>query len=391
MTPKRRVREAMMLATPDRVPVMCQLSIGHYYLHSGIDPINIWYTSEGFADALIRLQREYRFDGILINLPGREFDYERHLQKIEESEKQKRIYWKNGDFTDFPADDLPHYHYGRTTAPVPPIDQIDPEKLYYVEPYDITGISYPYAWGFEDEPRPFDRFFPEYHGRTIALIKERVGTDISVHSEIFSPWTQLLELLGYENALMAIIDDPGKIKACLARLAEGAADLGKRQAALNVDAILISSAFAGGGFISRAQYEEFVAPYERVVIREIKTSHDIPVYTHTCGKIGDRLELMLGTGTNGIDTLDPPPLGNVELSEAKRILNGKAFIKGNIDPVNILLKGDRKTVRENVIRTITTGMQGGGYITSSACSVSPYTPQENIRLLASLADEYGVY
>ena len=40
------------------------------------------------------------------------------------------------------------------------------------------------------------------------------------------------------------------------------------------------------------------------------------------------------TGTNGVDTLDPPPLGTVELEKAVQVLKGKVFIKGNLDPVN---------------------------------------------------------
>jgi len=381
----------MTLSVPDRVPVMCQLSLGHYFLHSGIDPLKIWYTSEGFADALILMQRQYRFDGILINLPGREKDFEKYIERVEDKEKEKIIHWKNGDYTVFPVDDLPNYHHTDGSSKIPSLDQVDPEQLYYVEPYDISGISYPYRWGFEDKPRPYDDFFPEYHIDTIKLVKEIAGEEVSVHSEIFSPWTQLFELLGYENALMSIFDDPGKVKACLARLAEGAADLGKRQAAQRVDAILISSAFAGGGFISLGQYEEFVAPFEQKVIQEIKKEFEIPVYTHTCGKIGDRLDLMLATGTDGIDTLDPPPLGNVELFEAKKILSGRAFIKGNIDPVNVLSHKDINIVRKNVIEKLQTGKPGGGYIVSSACSVAPHTPPENLSLLTSLAEEYGSY
>jgi len=391
MKSKERMQQAMTLSVPDRVPVMCQLSLGHYFLHAGIDPLKIWYTSEGFADTLIVLQQRYRFDGILINLPGREKDFEKYIERIEDKEKEKIIHWKNGDYTVFPIDDLPNYHHADSSPKVPSLDQIDTEQLYYIEPYDISGISYPYRWGFEDYSRPFDNFFPEYHTNTIKLVKEKVGDEISIHSEIFSPWTQLFELLGYENALMSIFDDPGKVKACLARLAEGAADLGKRQAAQRVDAILISSAFAGGGFISLGQYEEFVAPFEQKVIQKIKKDFDIPVYTHTCGKIGDRLELMLETGTDGIDTLDPPPLGNVDLSEAKKILSGRAFIKGNIDPVNVLSHEDINKVRDNVIEKLQTGKPGGGYILSSACSVAPHTPPENLSLLTPLAEEYGIY
>jgi len=100
------------------------------------------------------------------------------------------------------------------------------------------------------------------------------------------------------------------------------------QAAAGVDAVLVSSAFAGGGLISRNDYEIFVLPYEKKLIDEIHAEYpNVKIYTHTCGAIGDRLDLMLRTGSEGIDTLDPLPLGAVELEEAIPTLQGKAFIK----------------------------------------------------------------
>ncbi len=190
---------------------------------------------------------------------------------------------------------------------------------------------------------------------------------------------------------MAILDDPDKARACLERLTEGAIDLAKKQAIQGVDAILISSAFAGAGLISKQHYQEFVLPYEKKIIQEVKKEYSIPIYTHTCGSIGDRLDLMVATGTNGIDTLDPPPLGTVELEEAKKILSGKTFIKGNIDPVNTLLNGTPDQIKEDVKWRIGVGKPGGGYILSSACSVAPSTPPENIELLSQLAEKFGKY
>jgi len=392
MTSKERMQKAMSLSIPDRVPVMCQLALGHYFKYAGIDPLDIWYTSEGFATALVTLQKQYVFDGILINLPGRAPNYKQYINNIEHKGDKKVIHWSSGGNTVFPPDDLPYYNQPGNKESKLTITDVDPDKLFYIEPYDVTGISYPYTWGFEEETRPFDNYFPEYHMNTIKYVREKTGDTVSVHSEIFSPLTQLLELLGYENALIALLDDPEKVKACLQRLAAGAADLGQRQAAEGVDAILISSAFAGGGFLSVTQYDEFVLPYEKKVIEEIKkTNNSIPVYTHTCGIIGDRLDRMIATGINGIDTLDPPPLGDVDLREAKNTLHGKAFIKGNIDPVNVLLQGDKNSITKNVIDTLQYGKPDGGYILSTACSVSPHTPPENIILLAELVEKYGWY
>ncbi|MBZ0198299.1 MAG: uroporphyrinogen decarboxylase family protein, partial [Ignavibacteriaceae bacterium] len=381
----------MKLGTPDRVPVMCQLSIGHYFIHSGVSPIDIWFSSEAFAEALVRLQRKYNFDGILVNLTGRYPDYKEQIISIDEKEEEYIVKWKNGCYSIVPKNDNPHYYQPDGSRCFPQFDDIDPEQLFYIDPWDITEISYPYKWGFENSERPFDDFFPPYHADTIKHVKEKTGGTISIHSEVFSPWSQFLELLNYENALMAIMDDPGKVKACLQSLTYGAVQLAKLHAKENVDAILISSAFAGGGLISREHYIEFVLPYEKQIVEEVKKEFDVPVYTHTCGSIGDRLDLMMETKTNGVDTLDPPPLGTVELEEAKYLLKDKAFIKGNIDPVNTLLYGSKDKVEEDVKWRLKVGKPNGGYILSSACSIAPNTPQENIMLLTELAEKYGAY
>jgi uroporphyrinogen decarboxylase len=159
-----------------------------------------------------------------------------------------------------------------------------------------------------------------------------------------------------------------------------------------VDAILISSAFAGAGLISRDDYETFVLPYERELIQGIHQDYpEVKVYTHTCGAIGDRLDLMLQTGTQGIDTLDPPPLGTVELEEACPQLKGKAFIKGNIDPVHTLLYGDQQSVRKAVEHRLEVAKPGGGYILSTACSVAPAVKPELMETMNCLTRELGRY
>jgi MtaA/CmuA family methyltransferase len=391
MTSKERISKAMHLGTPDRVPLMCQLSIGHYFLNSRLNPIDIWIDSEGFAESLVELQTKYNFDGILINLPGRDPQTQKYIKKIEKTDSETKIFWENDCYTLIPIDDNPHYYQPDGSRYFPTFEEIDPDKLFYMEPWDITEIKYPYKWSFEKEPRDFKNFFPSYHTDIIKAVKRKSGDKISIHSEVFSPWSQFMEMLNYESALIAIMDDPGKAKAMLERLTEGAIVLAKLHAKENVDAILISSAFAGAGLISRDHYIEFVLPYERKIIAEVKKEFDIPVYTHTCGSIGDRLDLMLESSTDGIDTLDPPPLGSVDLEEAKKILNSKAFIKGNIDPVHTLLMGSTDLIKKDVEWRINIGKENGGYILSSACSIAPKTPPQNIELLHELVATFGKY
>jgi len=385
---RERIRAAMRHEPVDRVPVMCQLAIGHYLLNTDLSPVDVWYTSEGFSKALITLARRYRFDGILINLLGTDPDWMRHVERIKTAENgDQTVFFTGGDRGRCPADDNVH-HVRPQGDRRPTIDQIDPAKVYYDDPHGPGGLKYPFYFGMERYQADKNDYWPEYIFRTIDLVSAEVGDSLSVHSEVFSPWTQLLELFGYQEALMYLLDDPDKVKAILAAYTEGAADLGARQARRGVDAVLISSAFAGAGFISPAQYEQFVLPYEREVVRRIK-AEDVAVYTHTCGAIGDRLELMAETGIDGIDTLDPPPLGTLDLEDAKRRVGDRLFFKGNIDPVHTLLEKSPNEVRADALWRLKVGSPGSGYILSSACSVSPRVPPENLTVLVEASEEFG--
>lgn len=391
MTGRERMDIVMKRGIPDRVPVMCQLSLGHYFLFSQIDPLDIWYTADGFSDALIALQQQYQFDGILVNLHGRPSNWKEFISGIEEKKNEKIIYWRNGNYTKFPLDDNPHYYQQDGQLFFPDFESIDPENLFYYDPWQISGNTYPFIWDFAGELRPKEDFFPAYIDDTLKKVIEKTGHRVSVHGEVYSPFSQFLEMLNYEPALMALLTDPAKAIACLDALTEGTIQLGIREVHCGADAVLISSAFAGSGFISREFYEQFVLPFEKKVISGIKSAKDIPVYTHTCGGIGDRLDLMMETGTNGIDTLDPPPLGTVELEDAIAQTKGKVFIKGNIDPVNELLMGTEEMLEQAVLRRLEIAKPGGGYIMSTACSVSPHTRPEKIELLSQLTREHGVY
>jgi hypothetical protein len=360
---------------PDRVPVMCQLALGHYFLNAGAPAHEIWHDTRAFGDALLLLQRRYGFDGVLVNLPGRDPDWRESVQDIGGDGSRQVVVWRDGRRTVVPPDDNP---FVVTAAghrlSRPGFDSLAPETLFYVEPHGQYGVT-------------MQSNFPAWQWDTVRYVRAQ-APDISVHGEVFSAFSQLMELLGCETTLMALLDDGPKVSACLDRLGEGAAALACGQLRAGADAILISSAYAGAGLISRRHYEQFVLPHERQLVSSIRAyAPEARIYTHTCGAIGDRLDVMEATGTDGIDTLDPPPLGTVELAEAVRRFRGRIFIKGNIDPVSTLLRGTPDECYADARRRIETAGGDGGYILSSACSVPPHTPAGNILQLARAAGD----
>ena len=84
----------MNLRKPDRVPLMCQFSIGSMFQQLKPDPVEFWYNQNVFADGLVKLCRRFRFDGILVSLHGhsREWDKELERRELLEDGKQKLIF-----------------------------------------------------------------------------------------------------------------------------------------------------------------------------------------------------------------------------------------------------------------------------------------------------------
>jgi hypothetical protein len=356
---------------------MCQLALGHYFLHARGGPVEIWHDSRAFASALLELRERYGFDGVLVNLPGRDPAWRTRVQGIERTGTAQRIRWTTGALTICPPDDNPHVVDPDTLRPrLPTFDEVDIEQLHYIEPHDERGVLNLQS-------------FPEWHWNTIRFVRDR-APDVSVHGEVFSPFSQVMELLGPMEGALALALDPGRMRAALEKLTAGTIELALGHVAAGADAVLISSAYAGAGFLSPTHYQRFVAPSERTLIAGIKGACPaVPVYTHTCGAIADRLELLAATGTDGIDTLDPPPLGNVDLADARRRLGPGVFIKGNVDPVNVVLRGTPETCYRDATARIAIAGAAGGYILSTACSVPPHAPPENIEALTRAACDSG--
>ena len=385
---------AMNRETPDRVPVMCQLSLGHYFLNCKYPPSRIWFDSETFALAITDLQKKYNFDGVLINLPGRPDDWEKYIASEEKDGNSEKLIWKNGYETIVPADDNPHtFLPGRIPLPRATFESTDPKnpQSFITPGYIWSSYHMPDLWGFKPDADLTDpSSYPASFTSALKAVKKHAG-EISIHSEVFSPFTHLLELFGYQEALMGMMIYPDVCRELLEYFTRVAlAEVNVYSAEGGIDAILVSSAFAGAGFISRSDYQQFVMPFEEIIYREIKR-HGLISYVHTCGAIGDRLDLMAQTSVDGIDTLDPPPLGTVHLDEAKEKFGKRFFLKGNLDSINELLNSDDKTFEEAVIGRIKTGKPGSGYILSTACSVSPYVKPERLERLAELAIRYGSY
>ncbi|MBI2300523.1 MAG: hypothetical protein HYU66_16560, partial [Armatimonadetes bacterium] len=133
MTGRERVQCAMAGREADRVPFMCQLAIGHYFLHLDVSPADFWLHNDAIVDSFVALAERYGMDGVLINLPGRDPDIDAQIERRETRDNGEEWIWFRGWPTPLvcPEANLPQH------PPEPPatLADLDPDHLFYEDPH----------------------------------------------------------------------------------------------------------------------------------------------------------------------------------------------------------------------------------------------------------------
>jgi len=109
------------------------------------------------------------------------------------------------------------------------------------------------------------------------------------------------------------------------------------------------------------------------------------------GKMMRTLGDYVDAGADVVETLTPPPVGDVDLAEAKRLYGARTCLKGYVDLLYVLKMGTVEQVRETVRQAIAVAAPGGGFILGTSDSIREGTPPENIRAYFETAHRYGRY
>jgi uroporphyrinogen-III decarboxylase len=382
MSSRQLVEQAIRMERPPRVPVMCQMANGHTILNTGVHPIDYFTDNEVWADCLLKVRALYDFDGVLCHKPGRVHGLMDLVERADYDAETPTLHFADGARIECTRDDDAYYK----PAPGfrrPTIRELDPGDLLGWAPESFRAFQASKATLPITDPGGFE----DHVFGMLDLVLQKASGEYAVHGEVRSPFDHFLNILGMEDGLIALLDDPEKCRQVLAETTKWSVALAVAQVRRGAQAIKISSPFAGNAFLSREMYLDFIQPYEGELARAVR-AEGAAIYTHTCGAIGDRLDLLCGAGVNGIECLDPPPLGDVDIDEAVALLKDKIFIKGNVDPVNTLLRGDAEKVRADVTRVLEAARGMRGFILSSACSIAPPTPPANIQRMVEVCREF---
>lgn len=164
----------------------------------------------------------------------------------------------------------------------------------------------------------------------------------------------------------------------------------KNQIELGSDGLAITGDFAmtKGPMVSPRFTARFLIPSMKKHV-ELGHNLNVPVFKHTDGDIRKIMDLLVDTGIDGLNPIDP--MGGMDLGEIKREYGDRICLMGNINCGPTLSWKSVEEVRQEVKEAIKLAGHGGGYICMSSNSIHSGVKPENYAAMIEAIKEYGKY
>lgn len=207
---------------------------------------------------------------------------------------------------------------------------------------------------------------------TFAAIKPEYKEKFLIMPGITGPYSQLVFMMGLENVLIMMYDDPDGLKEAIGKRVRHAIAWLDALIALGAEAVWIGEGAASSSVISPACYGEFVAPYAKAVV-DAARERGIPCFMHVCGNIVPSIREIAATGCTAIDIDYMVPMALV-----RQHCGETACLKGNVNPMDLLSKQPQEVydLCREIYRTTE-----GPMILGTGCLVAPKTPKENMEAM----------
>ncbi len=236
----------------------------------------------------------------------------------------------------------------------------------------------------------FDQFLPDpdhpARYERVAQWLKQYKQDFAVFARIRLGAASTLESMGLDVFGYMLYDDPDLIHEVHSRFSAWSARVVKHLNELDFDFLWANDDVAGnnGPFMSPRVLREFLLPHMKTVAQEIKK----PWIFHSDGNLFPLLPDLLTLGMNAIHPIQPVAM---DIGRMKREYGDRVAIAGNIDLDYTLTLGTPEEVDAEVRQRIATAGPGGGYMVTSANSLTNYCKTENVLAMARAIEKYGKY
>jgi uroporphyrinogen decarboxylase len=222
--------------------------------------------------------------------------------------------------------------------------------------------------------------------RIVARHKGRLA--IGVHlNDVFSIPRYLA---GFEGLMLAMVEEPELVRQLVELSVNVNLEMAGEVARRGADFVFTGDDYAAAErpFMSPKAFREFFYPG---LVRVVGGFHEagLPVIKHTDGNILPLLDMILDSGIDCLDPIDP--IAKLDIEVMKRQYGHRVALKGNVDCAHTLTFGSEEDVVRETLGVIRKAGEGGGLILSSSNSIHSAVKPGNYLAMWNAIRMYGKY
>jgi uroporphyrinogen-III decarboxylase len=228
--------------------------------------------------------------------------------------------------------------------------------------------------------------YPSFVDRVNANVDE-----LCVFGSVCEPHEFLWRIIGTENALLKIAEDPDFIAKFIERIGDFlvgivGAQVAAASGALRGLYVWGDIAYDHGMFFSPDYWRKVYKPQLKRIC-DAAHAHGLKTIYHGCGNASAVFEDMIEAGVDAYNPMEVK--AGVDVVDLKRRFGDRWAFNGNID-VRVLSTNDREKIRREVLTKLNAA-KGGGYILQSDHSIPETVTADTYTYMIDLVRKHGVY
>ena len=211
--------------------------------------------------------------------------------------------------------------------------------------------------------------------KALRRLREHFGDRVIIEGSCAAPYSSVGLLFGLQETMLLVMTDPELLHQACDFFVELQSVYIKAQVDAGAHAIWIGDCNAYSKFLSLEQYRRFAAPSCRQLVEKAR-QHGAIVHLMNSE---DKLPYILAESELGADIINCGPAAN--MAEVGRALAGKTCFSGNLEPIEVLMRGTPEQVAWEAERLVRTCYPGGGYLFCTGEMNPRDVPAENMRAM----------
>jgi len=211
--------------------------------------------------------------------------------------------------------------------------------------------------------------------KAIRLVREHFGDTVLVEGSCAGPYSSVGLLFGLQETMMLTVTDPELLARACDFFLELQASYIKAQIEAGAHAIWLGDCNAFSGMLSLAQYRQFAFPSCKQLVEK---AQEYGAIVHLMNSEVS-VPYLVAEAELGVDIVNCGP--GADIAEVRKEMTGKKCFSGNLDPIEVLMRGTPRQVAEEAERIVKICAADGGYLFATGEMNPRDTPVENMKAM----------